>query len=200
MFGDNPIENGKWKVEKFSDICKLITDGEHATPKRSNQGIYILSARNVLNHQLQLTDVDFIDEDEYNRIAKRIEPQKGDVLLSCSGSVGRVCVVPDNLRFQLVRSVALLRLKECMNPVFMEYLITSEYLQAQIEKLKTQSSQANLFQGKIAELKGFIPPLELQQQFAAFVQQIDKSKFAVQKSLEKAETLYKSLMQEYFGE
>lgn len=43
------------------------------------------------------------------------------------------------------------------------------------------------------------PPLELQQQFAAFVQQIDKSKFAVQKSLEKAETLYKSLMQEYFG-
>ena len=44
-----------------------------------------------------------------------------------------------------------------------------------------------------------LPPLELQQQFAAFVQQIDKSKFVVQKSLEKAETLYKSLMQEYFG-
>lgn len=44
-----------------------------------------------------------------------------------------------------------------------------------------------------------VPPIELQNDFAAFVQQIDKSKFAVQKSLEKAETLYKSLMQEYFG-
>ena len=79
----------------------------------------------------------------------------------------------------MVRSVALLRLKEIVTPLFMEYLIESDYLQNQIDKAKTQSSQANLFQGNIADLKGFVPPLALQQQFAAFVQQIDKSKFEI---------------------
>ena len=57
----------------------------------------------------------------------------------------------------------------------------------------------NLNQQILSELKIPLPPLDLQNDFATFVQQIDKSKFAVQKSLEKAETLYKSLMQEYFG-
>ncbi len=51
----------------------------------------------------------------------------------------------------------------------------------------------------LLDLKISIPPFVLQEKFATFVQQIDKSKFAVQKSLEKTETLYKSLMQEYFG-
>ncbi|MDD7698438.1 MAG: restriction endonuclease subunit S [Spirochaetia bacterium] len=199
MFGD-PVQNPMgWEEKRFKDICDLITDGEHNTPNRSSKGIYLLSARNIHNHILKLEDVDYIDEEEYARISKRIIPQEGDVLISCSGSVGRVCSVPKNFKFQMVRSVALLRLKEIVTPLFMEYLIESDYLQNQIDKAKTQSSQANLFQGKIAELKGFVPPLALQQQFASFVQQIDKSKFAVQKSLEKAETLYKSLMQEYFG-
>ena len=199
MFGD-PVQNPMgWEVKRFKDICDLITDGEHNTPNRSSKGIYLLSARNIHNHILKLEDVDYIDEEEYARISKRIIPQEGDVLISCSGSVGRVCSVPKNFKFQMVRSVALLRLKEIVTPLFMEYLIESDYLQNQIDKAKTQSSQANLFQGKIAELKGFVPPLALQQQFASFVQQIDKSKFAVQKSLEKTEILYKSLMQAYFG-
>ena len=199
MFGDPVTNPNGWEVKRFKDICDLITDGEHNTPNRSSKGIYLLSARNIHNHILKLEDVDYIDEEEYARISKRIIPQEGDVLISCSGSVGRVCSVPKNFKLQMVRSVALLRLKEIVTPLFMEYLIESDYLQNQIDKAKTQSSQANLFQGKIAELKGFVPPLELQNDFATFVQQIDKSKFAVQKSLEKAETLYKSLMQEYFG-
>ena len=199
MFGDPVTNPNGWEVKRFKDICDLITDGEHNTPNRSSKGIYLLSARNIHNHILKLEDVDYIDEEEYARISKRIIPQEGDVLISCSGSVGRVCSVPKNFKLQMVRSVALLRLKEIVTPLFMEYLIESDYLQNQIDKAKTQSSQANLFQGKIAELKGFVPPLELQQQFAAFVQHIDKSKFAVQKSLEKTEILYKSLIQAYFG-
>ena len=78
-------------------------------------------------------------------------------------------------------------------------MITSDYLKEQIDRSKTQSSQANLFQGKIKKLKGFVPPIDLQNQFAAFVQQVNKSKFEVQKSLEKTQLLFDSLMQEYFG-
>ena len=176
LFGD-PKQNPKgYPVKEFDEISVLITDGEHATPRRTDRGIYLLSARNILNHALQLDDVDYIDEEEYTRIARRVVPQAGDVLISCSGSIGRCCVVPEELRFQMVRSAALIRFDDTIKPIFAEWLITSDELQRQISMSATQSSQANLFQGKIRKLRGYVPPLELQEQFAAFVEQTDKSK------------------------
>jgi len=195
MFGDG----SKWPAEDMENLCYLITDGEHATPKRVEKGILLLSARNVLDHALKLDDVDYIDQEEYDRIAKRIVPQEGDVLLSCSGSVGRCCTVPSDIKFQMVRSVALLRLKETLLPKFVEYLICSPHVQSQIDKQKTASSQANLFQGKIRRLKGFVPPLALQREFAAFVEKVDKLAFAVRKSLESAEKLYRQQLSEAFA-
>ena len=179
MFGDLKINPKNWEQMEFSDLTDVITDGEHATPRRVDKGIYLLSARNVLNHSIQLDDVDYIDQEEYDRIAKRIIPQAGDVLISCSGSVGRCCSVPEGLKFQMVRSAAILRFKKNILPIFAEYMITSDYVQEQIDSAKTASSQANLFQGKIAKLKGFVPPIELQQEFTDFVDQVDKSKVAV---------------------
>ena len=199
MFGDLKSNEKNWDLKTFEEMSVLITDGEHSTPKRTKEGIYLLSARNVLNHSLQLKDVDYINCDEYLRIAKRVVPKKGDILISCSGTIGRCCSVPDSLQLQMVRSVALIRFKEVINPIFAEYMITSDYLQEQINSSKTMSSQANLFQGKIRKLKGFLPPTELQQQFADFVRQVDKSREAVKESLEKTQQLYDSLMQEYFG-
>ena len=180
MFGDLRTNEKGWEIKTFNELSYLITDGEHATPRRTSEGIYLLSARNILNHSLQLKDVDYIDQEEYDRIAKRVIPQEGDILISCSGTVGRCCSVPANLKFQMVRSAALIRFKEEINPIFAEYMITSNYLQEQINRSKTASSQANLFQGKIKELKGFIPPIELQKEFLLFVNQVNKSKFTKQ--------------------
>jgi len=198
MFGDPQLNPMKWEVKNYSDLCDMITDGEHSTPQRCEEGIYLLSARNVLNHKLRLDDVDFIGDAEYRRISKRVVPRKGDILVSCSGSVGRVCTVPEGLKFQMVRSVALLRLKEDIKSTFMEYLISSDYTQRQIDKSKTQSSQANLFQGKIKQLKAIVPPIDLQDEFELFVQQVDKLKVKVQKSLDETQILFDSLMQQYF--
>lgn len=179
MFGDPMVNSMGWLIKSFEDVSCIITDGEHATPKRATEGIYLLSARNILDHAIQLDDVDFIDDKEYERIAKRIVPRTGDVLLSCSGSIGRCCVVPENLKFQMVRSVALIRFNDNeVNPIFAEWLITTDEVQRQILKLATQSSQANLFQGKIKKLRGYIPPLKLQNQFADFVTQTTKLKLA----------------------
>ena len=182
-FGDLKINPKKWKIKTFDEMTDLITDDEHATPRRTEEGIYLLSARNIMNHTIKLEDVDYIDQAEYDRISKRIHPKEGDVLISCSGTVGRCCSVPAELKFQMVRSVALLRFKNEINPIFAEYMITSDYLKEQIDRSKTQSSQANLFQGKIKKLKGFVPPIDLQNQFAAFVQQVNKSKFVIHKFL-----------------
>lgn len=199
MFGNLRMNTKGWSVKTFDKLSYLITDGEHSTPRRITQGVYLLSARNILNHSLQLEDVDYIDKEEYKRIAKRVVPQEGDVLISCSGTVGRCCSVPASVKFQMVRSVALIRFKEEINHVFAEYMITSDYLQEQIKGSQTVSAQANLFQGKIKALKGFVPPIELQNQFADFVNQVDKSKVAVQKALDETQMLFDSLMQKYFA-
>lgn len=200
MFGDIRTNAFGWPIRTFEDISELITDGEHATPKRQEDGIYLLSARNVKNHTLDLSDVDFIGEDEYKRIARRIIPQEGDVLISCSGTIGRCCVVPPGVKFQMVRSAALIRFTNRIDPIFAEWLIASSDVQEQIKKSATQSSQANLFQGRIKKLKGIVPPLDLQQEFAAFVAQVDKSKSIARKQIEKLQLLYDSLAQEYFGD
>lgn len=178
LFGDIDCNTKNWPIITLENLAELITDGEHSTPKKCNKGIYLLSARNILNHSLKLDDVDYIDETEYSRISKRVVPKAGDILLSCSGSVGRCCVVPMELKFQLVRSVALIRFKSEITPIFAEYMITSDWFQRQINSLKTASSQANLFQGRIKKLKGFVPDINLQYEFIKVVNQINKLKFA----------------------
>lgn len=178
MFGDIDCNTKNWPIIALEELAELITDGEHSTPKRCDKGIYLLSARNILNHSLKLDDVDYIDEAEYDRISKRVIPKAGDILLSCSGSVGRCCMAPMEIKFQLVRSVALIRFKSEITPIFAEHMITSDWFQRQINSLKTTSSQANLFQGRIKKLKGFVPDMNLQYEFIKVVNQINKLKFA----------------------
>jgi type I restriction enzyme S subunit len=200
MFGEPETNPMGWEVGTIENICAKITDGEHVTPKRVENGIYLLSARNILNHTISVDDVDYIDENEYARIAKRIVPTEGDILISCSGSVGRVAQIPQNFKCQMVRSVAILQLdKAAANPTYVEYFIETDYLQRQIQRSINQSSQANLFQGKIKLLAIPLPSLDLQNRFADFVRQVDKSKFEIQQGLEKLELQYNALMQRYFG-
>lgn len=121
----------------------------------------MLSARNILNGKIQLADVDYVDLDEYKKISKRCNPQKNDVLISCSGSVGRICIVEDENKYVMVRSVAMLRPVDCI-PHFIMYTLQSGFLQTQIKNSSKQTAQANLFQGAIKNLLMPLPPLNEQ--------------------------------------
>lgn len=147
-----------WHWASVDEITEFVTDGEHATPKRTPAGILLLSARNVIDGQLRLETVDYISEETHAILSRRILPQKGDVLLSCSGTVGRSCVVPDGIRFSLVRSVAIMRpLLDFGN--WLSYCFRSPQLQEMMSDRKTETAQANLFQGKIKVLPIPLPPL-----------------------------------------
>ncbi len=158
---DIPAE---WRLVNLQSISQQITDGEHKTPARISrfEGYYLLSARNVTNEGVSLSDVDFVDKVEYDRISVRCNPQKGDILISCSGSVGRSCVIDDDNNYVMVRSAAMVR---CINilPQYICIAIRSPFVQAQIEELKKKSVQANLFQSAIASLLIPLPPVEEQQ-------------------------------------
>jgi len=110
-----------WEVKSIGQVSRKVTDGAHLTPDRSDDGYLLLSARNVRNGYLDLSEVDYVPEDEYNRLTERCNPEPGDILMSCSGmGLGRPCVVPEGLEFALVRSAALIKLKDEVHSEFIE--------------------------------------------------------------------------------
>ena len=78
-----------WAWCRVASVTSILTDGEHKTPHRceSFKGFYLLSARNIRDGFIALDDVDYVDEQEYERISARWNPKRNDVLISCSGTV-----------------------------------------------------------------------------------------------------------------
>ncbi|EHU4847481.1 restriction endonuclease subunit S [Vibrio vulnificus] len=171
---EKPFElpNG-WEWRKLQDLCFKITDGEHSTPKRTETGHYLLSARNVTNEGIILGDVDYVPDFEFERIRNRCDPNIGDILISCSGSVGRVALVDRDNAYSMVRSAAMIR--PCNINLSKEYLalmLRSPYLQSQMKKRSKQSAQANLFLGAISNLVGVVPPQNEQKKIVSKIDRL----------------------------
>ena len=154
---------GTWGESTLLSLTTKITDGEHITPKRSPSGKFLLSARNIQNGSIALGNVDYVDDLEFDRIRRRCNPEIGDVLLSCSGSVGRAAMVDRDNCYVMVRSAAMIRpRKDLLHTTYLMYCLQSPYLQVQIEAKSKATAQANIFLGAIKEL--VLPLPELQEQ------------------------------------
>ena len=136
---------------------------------------------------------------------KMIHPRKGDLLFSranTSEMVGATAIVDQDYE-QLFLPDKLWRLDPAddVNRVFLKHLLSSAKLRVEMSKVATGSSGSmqNISMEKFRALKAFIPPLALQQEFAAFVSQVDKLRFVAQQQIEKLQMLYDSLAQEYFA-
>ena len=196
MFGNIPDE----KKVTMADICKIITDGTHQPPQFVSAGIPFLFVSNIVTNEICYDAQKFISEETYAELIKRTPIAIGDILLSTVGSYGHPAVVKTEKPFCFQRHIAYL--KPDADMVDSEYLrgaILSADVQRQIDEGVKGIAQKTLNLSEIRKIKLPLPPLGLQQQFATFVEQTDKSKLTIQQSLDKLETLKKSLMQEYFG-
>jgi type I restriction enzyme S subunit len=117
----------------------------------------LLSARNVRDGFLDLSKVDYISDSTHEALQKRVSVKAGDVLLSCSGSVGRSCVFPENLEASFVRSVAIIR-PATVDSKYLSYCLRSPDLQSQVQDRITTTGQPNIFQGKIKTLSIPVAP------------------------------------------
>lgn len=191
-----------WSICSIQDLSLKVTDGEHATPKRSNSGYFLLSARNITNQGLKLDNVDHVEEDEFNRIRQHCNPDKNDILISCSGSVGRVCLVDKDNFYVMVRSVAMIKLHNNICPEYLVYVLKSDFLQKQIEQSSKVTAQANLFLGKIIELQIPLPPVEEQTRIVEKVDELmklcDKLEIENNNAQKYSSDLLQSIMQKYF--
>ena len=94
-----------------------------------------------------------------------------------------------------------LKFIDIVNVVYMKHVLSCNHIRSQFSLISngTSGSMYNVSMSKFKEIDIPLPPIDLQNKFADFVHQTEKSKLEVQKSLEELETLKKSLMQQYFG-
>ena len=193
MFGDVRSNTHRFVTATVDDIADRVTDGEHKTPRRTQSGVPLLSARNIRDGWIDFDNTDFVDEEEFALLSRRIEPREGDVLISCSGSIGRVARVTDRSRFAMVRSAALVRPGVAVLPAFLERLLSTPTLRALMVAQANSSAQANLFQNQIKRLPVLVPPLHLQEEFSERLAQIDRHATYARKVGDVGEELFMSL-------
>lgn len=194
------FESGNYPVCRLGDVCSKITDGTHKTPNYLDAGVTFISAKNIVNGELDFSDVKYISDQEYAEIQKRCQTEMGDILLSKSGSLGAPVIVKTTERIGLFESLAVIKYdRSKLLPAFLCEQLKSDRIQRQFKVGTKGVAIKHLHLGVIADTDIVVPPIEDQNAFAAFVEQVDKSKLEIQKSLEKLETLKKALMQKYFG-
>ena len=205
MFGDPRINDKKWKTGKIVDYFevkggKRIPKGMGYAERKTNHPY--LRASDMKNATILDDDIHYIDEEVYKRI-KRYTVNAHDIYLTNVGvNLGMAGVIPKqydgaNLTENAVKLVP--KDKILLNGIFLSYYINSPGIQHYINERKMSVGVPKLAIFRIESMPLLLPPLELQNQFASFVEEVDKSRSRIQKSLEASQELFDSLMQEYFG-
>ena len=185
---------------KIADVCSIITDGTHQPPKFVQEGIPFIFVSNLANDEITYRTEKFITQENYDELIKRTPIEIGDVLLTTVGSYGHSAVVKTDKPFLFQRHIAYLKPKrELINSDYLRGALLAADAQQQIEEKVKGIAQKTLNLSEIKKIIIPLPPLQKQDEFAFFVAQVDKSKAAVQKSLDEMQLLFNSLMQEYFG-
>lgn len=199
MFGE--LHKTKYNIKTLDELCEFIKDGTHQTPTYVDvtEGYKFLSSKDVTSGYIDWSSIKYISEELHQELYKRIAPQRGDILLAKNGTTGIPAIVETDETFDIYVSLALLRLKPNNNVRYIWSALRMPETKAQFDNSLKGVGVPNLHLGEIKKTKIIVPPFSLQNQFATFVEHVDKQKQTMQQSLEKLELMKKALMQEYFG-
>ena len=191
------------KLKRLEEYASLITKG--ASPKWQGvdyceEGVLFVTSENVRKGYLDFSKRKYLD-DKINEIQPRSMLKRNDILINIVGaSIGRAAVYNRDEIANINQAVALVRVDYSrINQTYLMTYLNSAQAIEMYGKMKKGGARDNLSLQNIADLQIPVASMELQEQFAAFVEQTDKSKLAVQQSLVKLELLKKALMQKYFG-
>ncbi len=201
MFGDVIRNSKSWEIRVLADIASSRLGKMLDTKQQTGECSYpYLANFNVQWFRFNTENLNQMDFNEEDRI--EFELQNGDLLVCEGGEIGR-CAVWHNEIQPCFFQKALHRVRCNRQIVHPDYLGWWFKYNCDHDGFATiagaKATIAHLPGVKLKQLRVAIPPLELQEQFAAFVEQTDKSKVAVQKALDEAQLLFDSLMQKYFG-
>lgn len=185
----------------LEELTTKITDGSHLPPKGIEKSDYLMLSSQNIYDELNLSDVRYLTKEDFEKENKRTNIQKGDVLLTIVGTIGRTYVVKDSDKYVFQRSVGVIKpIEGVLNGTYLsEYLKTPEAIN-QLESGGHGSSQKGIY---LKDLKQLLIPLadfSNQLEFESYVELINKLKFIVQKEIKDLQELLDKKMDEYFGQ
>ena len=201
MFGIYPANQMGWETGKIRDTVADVRYGSSRPAVDGGKYPYLRMNNITYGGELDLSDVKRIDvpENELDKCTVR----RGDVLFNRTNSkelVGKTCVYDRDEMMVLAGFVIRVRVNDRVLPEFLSAFLNTDFSKKTLSEMcKAAIGQANINAQEMQNIGLYLPPLELQRQFVQFKKQIDKSKVVVQKALDEAQTLFDSLMQQYFG-
>ena len=207
MFGD-PIINKKGFIkDEMGNYMTVLTDfNSNGSYKTLDSGVtmydepnYAWMVRTTDLESGDMTSIKYIDKRAYELLSKS-KIFGNEIIMNKIGSAGKIYLMPKiAMPASLGRNAFMFRFDERINVVFLFYLLTSDYGQREIQQYVRGAVTKTITKNDARSVLIIVPPIELQNQFANFVAQVDKSKVAIQAALDKTQLLFDSLMQEYFG-
>ena len=202
MFGMPDINTMSWDEKQLSEYLDVIGGYAFKSDLFMDEGIPVLRIGNINAGYFKPINMVYWEDDDN---LERYKMYPGDLVMSLTGTVGKddygnVCILGDDYKeYYLNQRNAKLELKQGLNKYYLSYLLKFEQIKKRLTGISRGVRQANISNKDILNLCVPIPTIELQEEFAMFVEQVDKSKVVVQKALDEAQLLFDSLMQEYFG-
>ena len=182
--------------------CDLVTDGTHYTPRDVGKGIPFLTVKDVADESLDFISCSFITEDDYETAkAGNSAPQRGDVLFSKDGTVGKVYVVETDQPFAVLSSLAILRpKKDAVDAKFLGYVLRSPRVLDDALKRKTGSAIRRVILSDLKKVQIPLPPLPEQRRIAEILDKADALRAKRRAALAHLDTLTQYIFLDMFGD
>lgn len=202
MFGDININDKLWKEDILRNHLKVIGGYAFKSSEFKNSGIPILRIGNINTGYFRPKDLMFWNEEDK---LKNYIIYPNDIVMSLTGTVGKddygnVCIMGrDYEKYYLNQRNAKLELKDTLDKIYISYALRVPEIKKRLTGISRGVRQANIANKDIENLYIPIPPIELQNQFADIVKQIDKQKFEIQNELIELKKVKEYLMNKYFN-
>ena len=186
----------------LDNLCINITDGEHASVQNDDEGKYfLLSNKNIINGRIIVTENERkISKETFNKINKRTKLEKGDLVISTVGILGKLAIIPDgNLTYDFQRSVGIIKCNEnLLNTKYLYHYLNSDFVQLRLNYLSKGAVQKCLFISDLKKLEIDFPEIKTQQKIAKVLSDLDAKIELNNKINAELEAMAKTLYDHWF--
>lgn len=188
-----------WEWKKCGDVID-VRDGTHDTPKYVNEGIPLITSKNLISGKIDFKDAQFISLEDHLKIQKRSGVNRGDILFAMIGTIGNPVIVEEESEFS-IKNVALFKFtKNPVSPNFFKHLLLSDVIRKQIDRETRGGNQKFVSLNILRNLQIPLPPLPEQKRIAEVLDSADALREKRRLALSKLDSLLQSVFLEMFGD
>lgn len=189
----------KWKMVKLQDTCD-VRDGTHDSPKYIERGYPLVTSKNLSEGYIDITNVNYISKEDYEKINMRSNVDDGDILMPMIGTIGNPIIVNKTFDFA-IKNVALIKfLNSNIYNAYINYALKSSIFKMYIKKENRGGTQKFISLGNIRKFEIPLAPLEVQKHIAETLDKVTEIINLHKKRLEELDNLVKAIFHEIFGD